>query len=365
MKKRRRIVLVLFLLLLGGALALRPIRMRVVACFRGESFYKTWPTGCWREQALEHDRLRKERAANGRHFGGVILVDAGEFPPRAARWSDSIVSFFNRVFKPGKHDFRVFEGDPSAVAVLIDLLADSNAGVQTSAAEGLAKIGPPAAPAIPALIELLLHDDPSPRGATQDALGKIGAAAVAPLLDHLKSHEDKADGVITTLWLIGPDAAPAIPTLIGRLKTKPSLVVARALSRIGARAVPPLLETVKDPNSEVRWHATGALAEIDGDRDLLVPHLIKLLKDESGVVRQSAAAGLGRHGANYPVAVSALIEALKDDEGYARREAVDALYFIGPKARAAMPSLRQLLVEERDHYIRGCIQQALTRIGNE
>jgi len=63
-----------------------------------------------------------------------------------------------------------------------------------------------------------------------------------------------------------------------------------SLMAIGKRAVPRLVEVLKDRNDLVRWEATKALAEI-GDSEA-APALVKALEDEEFGIRWTAAEGL-------------------------------------------------------------------------
>ncbi|MEM2908722.1 MAG: HEAT repeat domain-containing protein, partial [Candidatus Bilamarchaeaceae archaeon] len=73
-----------------------------------------------------------------------------------------------------------------------------------------------------------------------------------------------------------------------------------ALGKIGdARAVPALIDALKDKNEDVRYGAAWALGEIaekGGDCSAAVPALIDALKDEKRDVREGAAEALGKIG---------------------------------------------------------------------
>jgi HEAT repeat protein len=193
-------------------------------------------------------------------------------------------------------------------------------------------------------------------------LGTIGAAAVPPLLEKLATHDRGEETIFLALGKIGPGAAAAIPALSAALNDGDRHEASRALSRIGPRAVPALVEALKNSDWHVRWRVTLALSQIQPIPEELVPILVTLLRDKDGVVRQAAAGGLGQLGAAAQEGVPALIEALKDRERYAAREAIDALGRIGPKARAAVPVLTRILEVERNDYIRQCLRQALDNI---
>ncbi len=75
-----------------------------------------------------------------------------------------------------------------------------------------------------------------------DALSRIGAAAVPGLVDALRSTDSEMRRrAVTTLGRIGPDAAGAVPALVALLNDpdpRVSLAAARALGQIGPHAAP-------------------------------------------------------------------------------------------------------------------------------
>jgi len=75
-----------------------------------------------------------------------------------------------------------------------EALKDSNPKTRVGAAWALGRIGPSAAPAVPALIEALSDPDKLVRTQSIAALGKIGpgAAAAIPSLDQLATDNDWA-----------------------------------------------------------------------------------------------------------------------------------------------------------------------------
>jgi hypothetical protein len=81
-------------LLLGGLIALSPVRVWVVSSLRGEHFFKGLPTSYWREQAIEHQieasmnkgwilsHLREAQEELGRTIARIesaVTVDEIEF----------------------------------------------------------------------------------------------------------------------------------------------------------------------------------------------------------------------------------------------------------------------------------------------
>src|SRR4030042_3481139 len=136
------------------------------------------------------------------------------------------------------------------------------------------------------LIRLLHHGDPYVEYEGAGALGDIGdPRAVEPLIEALKN--DEFSGV---RW-----------------------IAAEALSKLGAPAVAPLIGALQHHNDDVRWKAAIALGEI-GDPRAVEP-LIALLCDEDRYVKGRAAHALGLIG---EAAVGPLIRALREGDGNLR-----------------------------------------------
>jgi HEAT repeat protein len=90
---------------------------------------------------------------------------------------------------------------PPALPALIDALRDRNPDVRNRAAQALARMGPPAKPAVPELIVALHDSDWQVRRSAARALGQIGVAAeeaVPALIEVIRNpasdQRDEADG---------------------------------------------------------------------------------------------------------------------------------------------------------------------------
>jgi len=137
------------------------------------------------------------------------------------------------------------------------------------------------------------------------------------------------------------------------------------LASWGSEAVEPLQERLSNPESEVRWWAVRALAEIDDPR---VPELlVKSLADPDQGVRWCAGLALRAHPTSRPI--SALMSMLPDEDALTRRLAGDALVAIGAPA---VPHLIEALKQgdhplEQDSLLRARLEvvRALAKIGDE
>jgi hypothetical protein len=85
---------------------------------------------------------------------------------------------------------------------------------------------------------------------------------------------------------------------------------ADALGRIGAAAVPALIDALHGSDPAVRIKATEVLGRMGADARDAVPHLVKLLDDPDEAVRKAATRTLGRIGPPADPAVPALVRTL-------------------------------------------------------
>jgi hypothetical protein len=87
-------------------------------------------------------------------------------------------------------------------------------------------------------------------------------------------------------------------------------VAADALGRIGAAAVPALIEGLRSPDPAVRLKAVEVLGRMGPDAKDAVPDLVRLLDDPEEPIRRAATRTLGRIGPPAQEAVPALVRTL-------------------------------------------------------
>jgi HEAT repeat protein len=204
------------------------------------------------------------------------------------------------------------------------------------------------------------------------SLGPRAKAFVPTLCEILRNPGRSARiSAAERLAAIGPEAQGAVPSLIQALGRRNPVFsadedvpgkAAGALSRIGAVAVPALVQALKDEDSLVRAGAADALGRIGSRAASAVPALVEALRDERMIVRASAAMALKRMGPAAAFAVPALTRALRDDYSLVRRTAAEALGEIG---KAAQPATSAIVDATRDEYmaVREAAELALRRIG--
>jgi HEAT repeat protein len=260
-----------------------------------------------------------------------------------------------------------------AVPALQDLLETSkNVELRREAVLSLGAIGPPAAPAVRALVRALAAEDHGVRIGAAFALGQIGPAAKAAT-DPLRELVDGKQPVFLrtlSVWAlarINPEdhaaLRTAVPMLLDGLKSRePRLraMAGRALVDLRPEPevlMPSLLELLQNGNPEVRPDVMNVLG---GLGEAAVPGLIKAL--EMKEVRPRAAAILARLGPGAKEAVPALIRAAQCTDPLARHEALLALGAIGPAAKAAVPAAVKAL-QDLDPNVRYTACYALGKIG--
>lgn len=92
---------------------------------------------------------------------------------------------------------------------------------------------------------------------------------------------------------------------------------ADALGRIGAPAIPALVQTLQNADPEVRLKATAVLGRIGPEAKDAVQDLIRLLDDPDERVRKAAARTLGRIGPAAGDAVPGLMRSLFEPSPHA------------------------------------------------
>jgi hypothetical protein len=141
---------------------------------------------------------------------------------------------------------------------------------------------------------------------------------------------------------------------------------AEELGKIGSGAkfaVGPLTDKLKDKDATVRKYSAEALGKIGYNAKGAVLALIATLDDEDESVRLKAIDALGDIGIADDDILSALIKLLTANDNSVRTHAVRCLAKLGPKAKAAVPILKDMLRQRGiSKYFRGDVEFALKKI---
>ena len=218
----------------------------------------------------------------------------------------------------------------------------------------IARIGPEAVSAIPALIDSM---DPQRRRydgqvvfRSAFALGQIGEPAVGALREALKSaSEGKRSGAAQALLIIGaPAAIAAIPDLITALHDGEAEVrgaAGEALAKIGLPALEALRADLKASPSSAAVHAIGLIGEVAVGAS---PQLIGLIEPnrDNKPMYATIIEALGGIVTPFDQMRSPLRAAITDDADLVRRQAASVLLSY-PEAQAnSLPLLQAWLADE-------------------
>jgi HEAT repeat protein len=266
---------------------------------------------------------------------------------------------------------------PLTVPILMNALGDDEAARRETAAEVLGRIGPPARPAVPALIAALKDKSSSVSLISAIALAEIDPTRAGPAVSLLADALDTPSAV-RALATIGPGASAAVPALIALLKPRKDAAnenllragAQMALARIGTPSVPALIQAIKDKKEGVaplsgeaigwilpppkeaipvlrqaigadRAHAgvyIRALGRLAPVAQAAVSDLTSLLND--GDLRSEAAVALVRiDSAQAEKVVPLLVKDFQEGDDKQRQRAANALSLLGSSARSAAPAL--------------------------
>ncbi|NVM30815.1 MAG: HEAT repeat domain-containing protein [Candidatus Helarchaeota archaeon] len=282
------------------------------------------------------------------------------------------------------------------VEVLTEHLNDSSDRVRETIAEILGKLG--VENAITPLIVLLGDESSSVGRAAHFALREIGEIAIEPLISALKDpNAERQENAMSTLTDIGDPRI--IPELISCLKDKNEKIQEKAmwaLIRLKTAAADSLISVLRDRNADVRYYAARALGynrivkvvepliESINDEDSLVRYtvvfalmqigdkralepLVIFFKNLNETTTNSKSSQLKEGfmkflgGLNDPKAVAPLLTYLTDEIRDVRLEAVNALGKIGDK-RAVEPLIARL--NDEAAWVRWSAAESLGKVGD-
>lgn len=213
-------------------------------------------------------------------------------------------------------------GGPEVVGPLSGLLSDGDETVRAVAARALARIGTPEAARI--LVRSLGDPSDLTRLRVAENLERLGPLAVEPLIERLRSGEERASAMAARI-LGNLRAREAAPALLQAARDGEGVDLRAqavlALGRIGdPEYVPTLLAAARDQEWPVRAQAANALRMI-GDVSA-IPQLERMVSDREWWVRVNAARALASLG---PAGEKALVRVLEGEDRFARDRAAAAL----------------------------------------
>jgi HEAT repeat protein len=254
-----------------------------------------------------------------------------------------------------------------SVAELSDELNSPDEAQQLHAIGRLAALGPRAAAAVRPLSDLLTNPSAEVRARAAHALGEIGPAAGPAVTALATAATDTDPGVrrqaIGALAHVDPDPKMLVPLSIQLLKDPDPgvrLRVLQAIASAGPKAVPGLIDGLKDPKTA--YWASILLREIGPPAKDAVPALVARLRDRRPEVRREAILALGSTGEAARPAVRQIAAALGDAE--MRTAATYALARIGDVPADAEAAIRDN-IRSRDTMLSTTSLWALAKLHPE
>lgn len=253
----------------------------------------------------------------------------------------------------------------------IEALKGANEERRLEAAQKLARMGPRAAPAVPALTEALNDKFTRIRLQAAEALASVGPeakSAVPALIERTGDKEKDAkvrDQAVVALARIDPQSPEVLAALGKAFRDRDAVVRQHAEEGLLAArkaAVKILMEAMKDPDTKVRERAVAALGKLEGEAREAVPELSRSLKHQDERVRRQALFALAKIGPRQETVMPGLLEALTEREADVRHFAVVSLTSMGKDARPAVPQLIDLLKKDGDANVREAAAFALGKI---
>jgi bilin biosynthesis protein len=260
------------------------------------------------------------------------------------------------------HTFDV--NDVTVLNQMIECLGDPRGVVRLRFAQTLGNIGETATPLL--VNALLNHSNPVVRRAAGKTLTLIADPTTVPSLLHaLLNDEDTVvkGSAVGALARMGEASVPALLEILADPIRSESTKghAAWALGFIGAEAAPFLEDAIKSDSIDVRCAAVGAIAHLaqeQGDQRA-AQLLLQTLSDPDQNVRSEAASAIGKMA--YLPALPHLITALRDSDGEVRRTAAVSLGKLGD--RSAIPPLQIALTDELEP-VRILAKLAISKIEN-
>lgn len=210
-------------------------------------------------------------------------------------------------------------------------------------------------------IEMLKDADASKRRSAAQKLALRATAdcgkAVPALVDCLKDMDKQtASNANNALGRIGPSAKDAVPHLFEALAAKRVLSVSvfTTLKRIGPDARPELNRALSHKSEEVRKVASRVLADLGPDEKASVAELMKALKDKDYGIRRNVLATLAKLGPDAKPAVPDIVKLLGSD-----LDADDASRTLAAIGTPAIVLLQAALKDKNDRLR----QNAATALG--
>lgn len=251
------------------------------------------------------------------------------------------------------------------VPAFIELQKDADLKVRAAALTALDDFGRTLSYAVPVLMSATEEYEKEELGSlATEGLKKIeqlSSEAVLALLEALRDFgSGRREDTLVSILRSGPLNVRALIAALSSSSTAVQEAAEGAFGRIGEKAVPEMLEFLKDPDADVRSRAARGLGAT-GETTLTVPALLYALKDSSESVHNAAWKVLLDNADRF---TPALNEALNHSDAAVRSEAANILNEIEERYTETLSTLRRnLYSDELDEEVRYDAVRALGKLG--
>jgi HEAT repeat protein len=309
----------------------------------------------WRSFAIGY--LRQEPAPEGRPISYWMETLRGDDPALATRGvealthagADALPTLIASLNDPNplareRTAEALAKMGSASVPALVGALRDEDPHVRAGAARTLLYMGPGGKDALPILIQTLHDDQTFVRKMARGALGHMGESAAPALAKALRQTKDPEFRyrLLEIMQDLGPDASPAATDIATALRDKNVPVQAMALMAFEAMgpaakvAIPDLrslagrgrdLKARPQPfDVEVRPRALDVLCRVDPNSTETIVLLISAMQDPN--IRFQIIQEFGKLGPKAKAALPSLFDALQDQDPAVRTAAADVLWKI-------------------------------------
>jgi len=220
---------------------------------------------------------------------------------------------------------------------IVALLSNSDAWVRKNAALALALTRPEGIDVAAELNKLLSDESWQVRDAASLSLKYIGIEtddSIRLLVDELKNGDNaQRQHAGERLAEVGSKAIPGVIEALKDDRTEVREAAAQTFVWMGREAkgaTLALIDALGDSSANVRFRSAQSLGNIGPDAISAKPALMKALKDEADIVRYHAARSLGLLGSGAIEAVPELLNALKDVDAEVRIGAAQSMHRLDP-----------------------------------
>jgi HEAT repeat protein len=257
----------------------------------------------------------------------------------------------------------------AAIDLLVAGLTDEQAMHREVAARGLIELNQPdkVSKEIDALVPKLSGEQMDQFASAFAALG----IKIVPRCVELLPDPARRERALRVLAKLGPQAEPAVPALVALLADESPKVKTEVLFVLGAigpkavAAVEPATKLLADKDRDVMLTAAYVLGKIGPEAKAATPELKKLLQSDDELVKLTGVWALLRMDMRddeyVKYAVPAMAAALKNEKVYIRVEAAMTLGDLGVAAASALPALEAAQADPSP-AVRGAATAAIQKI---